>query len=117
MKPEIERLFPRDLYGRIALALASLFFGPFCWLVAFGVLFGSRRGGLPNDVPGWLFLAVVEELFLSLALFFACGLVWALASPRWLERLLDAVAWKLVIALGLFLVPFCILAAWALIVG
>lgn len=43
----MEQLFPRDLYGRIALALASLFFGPICWVMAFAILFGSRPGGVP----------------------------------------------------------------------
>jgi hypothetical protein len=109
----MDQLFPRDTYGRIALALASLSFGPVCWVLAIALVFGSRPGG----VLEWLFLAVVEELFVALALFFACGLVWALATPRWLERLLGVVAKKLALALGLFALPLCMLGAWAVIVG
>jgi hypothetical protein len=109
----MDQLFPRDLYGRIALALASLFFGPICGIMAFALLFGAR----PQGVLVGLFLAVIEELFVALSLFFACGLVWALATPRWLEKLLKPVCTKLVFALGLVIVPLCILAAWALVVG
>ena len=113
MERRLDQLFPRDPYGRIALALASLSFGPVCWVMALALLFGSR----PNDVLEWLFLAVVEELFVALALFFACGLVWALATPRWLETLLEVVAKKVAIALGFFALPLSILAVWALVVG
>jgi hypothetical protein len=83
----LDPLFPRDLYGRMALALASAFFGPICGVMAFASLFGAR----PRPWQGvleWLFLAIAEELFLALFLFFACGLIWALATPRWMERLL-----------------------------
>lgn len=109
----MDQLFPRDLYGRIALALASLFFGPICWIMAIALLFGPR----PGDVLDWLFLAVVEELVVALSLFFACALVWALATPRWLKRLLEIVAKKLAVALGLFAMPLLIVGVWAVIVG
>jgi hypothetical protein len=110
----LDPLFPRDLYGRIALALASAFFGPICGIIAFAPMFGARpRQGVLEG----MFLAIVEELFLALFLFFACGLVWALATPRRMERVLEAVTRKLMLALGLFLVPFGILAAWALFVA
>jgi hypothetical protein len=109
----IDQLFPRDLYGRVALALASLSFGPICWVMAIALLLGSR----PDGALEWLFLTVVEELFVALALFFAAGLVWSFAMPRWLEGLLQAIARKLAVAIGLFGVPLCILAACALVVG
>jgi hypothetical protein len=110
---KLDQLFPRDLYGHIALALASLCFGPVCWAMAIALLFGSRPGGVPDR----LFLTVVEELVVALSLFFACGLVWALATPRRLERLFGAVAKNLAVALGLLALPLGILGAWALIVG
>jgi hypothetical protein len=81
--------------------------------MAVALLFGAR----PADALEMLFLAFAEELFVALALFFACGLVWALAAPRWLEGLLEGVTRKLALALGLFMVPFTILAVWALVVG
>jgi hypothetical protein len=109
----IDQLFPRDRYGRIALALASLSFGPICWVMAIALLLGSR----PDGALEWLFLAVVEELFVALALFFAAGFVWSLATPCWLEGLLQAIAKKVAVALGLFVVPLWILAAWAVVVG
>lgn len=109
MDSKIELLFPRDVYGRIALAIASLSFGPVCWLMAIDLLFGS----LPDGPLEWLFLAAVEQVIVTLGLYFACGLVWALAKPRWLERLLERVTKKVtVVALGLlcvlFLAPFAI---------
>jgi hypothetical protein len=109
----VDQLFPRDTYGRIALALASLSFGPVFWVLAIALVFGSRPGGVLDS----LFLAVVEELFVALALFFACGLVSASATPRRLERLLGAVSQKLAIALALFTLPLCILGVWTVIVG
>jgi hypothetical protein len=109
----MDQLFPRDTYGRIALALASLFFGPVCWVLALALVFGSRPGG----VLEWLFLAIAEELLLALSLFFACALIWTLATPGWLERLLGAVAKKVAVALGLFALPLSILGVWAVIVG
>jgi hypothetical protein len=108
-----DRLFPRDFYGRIALALGSLTLGPVCWFLAIVLLLGGK----PDGILGWLVLAVVEELFLALALFFTCGLIWSLATPQWLEPLLAGVAGRLGIALGLFAIPLCILAAVALAGG
>jgi hypothetical protein len=109
----MDELFARDPYGRIALALASLTFGPVSWVLTIALVFGSRPGG----VLECLFLAFVEELLVSLSLFFACGLIWALATPRWLETLLGVVGKKVAIALGLFALPLCILGVWAVIVG
>jgi hypothetical protein len=113
MDPRLERLFPSDPYGRIALGLASLTFGPVCWVMALALLLGHW----PGDVGAWLLLAFAEQLFAALSLFFACGLIWALATPRWLEGLLLVVAQKVAVALGLFALPLCALAAWALTVG
>jgi hypothetical protein len=65
----------------------------------------------------WLVQKVAGQLFLAMALFFLCGLIWAVAVPRWLEAFLASVSQRLVLALGVFFVPFAILAIWALIVG
>jgi hypothetical protein len=71
----------------------------------------------PGGVLHCLILVVVEEFFLSLALFFTCGLIWSLAMPAWLERLLEKVAKRLAIALAIFAVSLSILAGWALAFG
>jgi len=105
------RLFPRDLYGRIALALASLFFGPISAVSLYALVFLNRP---PQKLLDSLFWIICQELFLALSLFFACGLIWALATPRWLERSLHAVTQKLALALLLFMIPFGLLAFWAM---
>jgi hypothetical protein len=117
MDERLEPLFPRDIYGRMALTLASLTFGPIFWLLAVVVVFGARPGPQVVGWPEWCFLAVVGELSVALALFFACGLVWAIATPRWLEQVLDVVVTKLMMALGLFVLPFLGLCVWAVILG
>lgn len=115
----VEKLFPSDVYGRIALALASLFFGTPCWLVAFGILFAHLTGRRPaaRGVEQWLVVLIVEELSLSFGLFFACGLLWALAKPHWLRRHLPTVATKLALAMALSMALLGFLVAWVLYVG
>jgi hypothetical protein len=104
-------LFPRDLFGRIGLALASLFFAPLGILGAY--LFIVQ--GHPKGIVAKLTNIVVGELFLTMAFYFICGLVWALATPQWLERILPAVTQKFLLAMIVFIVPFSLLAIWVLI--
>ncbi|MHC5542645.1 hypothetical protein ACYOEI_30840 [Singulisphaera rosea] len=65
----------------------------------------------------WFVILIVEELSFSLGLFFACGLIWALAKWRWLRRHLPAVATKLAFALALTMPLFGLYAAWILWIG
>jgi len=109
MESRLDRLFPRDLYGRLALGIASLFFVPVATFLAFAMLFWAR----PQGVLGWLIVGTAAELFMALALFFTCGLIWAMATPRWLERFLDSVTEKLAISLLLFILPLASVAVWA----
>jgi hypothetical protein len=113
MPIDVEKVFPRDVYGRIALALASVILGPVFGFLAVVCLFAEAR---PN-VLGRLFLLIFEELFIALSIFFACGLIWAMATPRWMECVLTAIVGKLAIALGLFAIPAGLFAAWVLLVG
>ena len=113
MDRNISSLFPRDLYGRLSLGIASLFFGPLGAVGAFTFLVRAR----PKGITERLAFIVVGELFVAMALFFGCGLLWALATPQWLERLLAPVAKRLAIALALFSIPFGIMALWALVMG
>jgi hypothetical protein len=113
MDPDTSRLFPRDLYGRIALAIASLFFLPLGLIGAYTCMFRAQ----PKGVIERLTCFVVGELFVALVLFFGCGLIWALMTPRWLEHLLGCIAKRLIIALVLFMLPFGIMALWALTMG
>jgi len=113
MDPRIGKLFPRDWYGRIALALASLCLGPASWFMVVACLPGAGPVGVMRRV----ILAIVEELFLALALFFTFGLVWALATPHWMESFLYGVSKKLNIALALFAISLLALAAWTWFAG
>ena len=93
----IENLFPRDGYGRIALGLSSITLGPFSvglfWLAAYGEFFGGHHGWLAR-----LTLFALGEMGFALTLFFTCGLIWAIATPRWLERARHVAIIKLWIA-------------------
>jgi hypothetical protein len=107
----MDRLFPRDLYGRLALGLASLVLFP---VGAFGA--GALMlGRAPGNVQEWLIFAIAEELFVAWTVFFGCGLIWAVATPRWLENCLESVAKRLSMALALVMVPFGLLVLWTLI--
>jgi len=110
MNPNISPLFPRDLFGRLALGIASLFFVTLGTMGAYTFLVRAR----PNGIVEKLTFILVGELFVAMALFFGCGLVWAVATPRWLESLLAPVAKRLMIALAVFVIPFGIVALWAL---
>jgi hypothetical protein len=101
----MSRLFPRDLYGRLALGIASLLLCPLGTLGAVSCFFGAGPRGLDH----WLVRAMAGELCVAFALFFGSGLVWAVATPNWLENLLEPVAKKMAIALFLFWLSF---VAW-----
>src|SRR5689334_8277403 len=102
MNEQTSKLFPRDLYGRIALGIASLVLAPVGAAMFVALLTRPR----PRGVTEWLVVAVASELSLALAIFFVCGLVWAVATPKWLEASLERVARRLTVALFLFMVPF-----------
>jgi len=106
-----DRVFPRDICGRLALGIASAFLAPIFGFVLFAI---ALNPDLRRTFEGWLWMAIIEEMVLALFLFFSCGLIWALAMPRWLERCLDSAMRKLTIALMLFWIPYSIVALWSL---
>jgi uncharacterized membrane protein len=57
------------------------------------------------------------DLFIAMALFFATALIWAAATPRWLERLQSAASKRLVFALFAFILAASAIAAWTLLVS
>jgi hypothetical protein len=105
-----DSLFPRDLYGRLALGIASVFFFPLSCFIVVAIL--TRPP--PQSLAEWLALAIVGQVFFAMALFFGGGLIWALATPRWLEGFLELAASRLLLALLLFMLPFGCLAIWSL---
>jgi hypothetical protein len=102
--------FPRDAFGRVVIALASAFFGILFWSLAVAVIYGAK----PDGALELMFFVAAEELFFVLALLCTCGLIWALATPRWMERALDAIVRKLLLALALFAIPLFALGIWTL---
>src|SRR4051812_9091536 len=79
---DLSKLLPRDCLGRIALIISGVFFAPLMLGAALMVL---------DSIPGkkvWetICLAAAADVLLGLALFFLCGLVWAIFTPRWIER-------------------------------
>jgi len=113
MKRGVDRLFPRSAFGRIVLGLASFFCAPFFCLTAIKFIVVRKW---PDDWLGWLYYLLVEELLLALATYFTCGLIWAVAMPRWLEKLKEASAKRLGFAIRLYLWGFCVLAGVVVIV-
>lgn len=108
-----EKLFPRDRLGRVALALVSVVLGPVCGAMAIALVFGERP--IPSAL-GWLLWAILEEIALALALYFACALIWAIATPRWLERRLPGVARTVAIVMALAAAALLSLMIWAFFV-
>jgi len=111
VRRNLDRLFPRDLYGRIALALASLTLGPLFGFFSVAMLF---RPKIQRPALEEWFIVSLEAFCLALAVFFACGFVWAVATPRRLERILEHVVAHLGITMCLFWIPFAIAAMWAM---
>ncbi len=76
-------IFPRDGLGRVALFIASAFWGPVFGFVAYAFLLVAS----PCSAEGWLITTIVGKLGLAGMLFFIAGLVWSLFMPDWLESL------------------------------
>jgi hypothetical protein len=106
-------LFPHDILGRLALLLSSILFVPIGGMGAYMFLVKAR----PQGWAEWLMIRAAGNLLLALALFFTCGFIWAMTTPRWLENLLQPVARRLVLALAAFAIPFGVMTFWALLNG
>jgi hypothetical protein len=111
MNMDNSRLFPRDLYGRIALFISSLFFVPIGFLGAYMFLVKAR----PRGIIERLLLSAAGNFLMALSLFFLCGFIWAVATPKWLENLLGTATRRLAFAMVVFVVPFAVLVGWALL--
>ena len=107
-------LLPRTIGGRMAVGVASLLpllFGSLgCWLCIIDPPGAAGQNG--NDVGDIVSHAIVFELSALVALTAAAGLLWAIAAPKWLERILEALARK-----TWFLLMFLAVAGILLILG
>src|SRR3954470_963180 len=111
MRGDMSKLFPRDWRGRVALAISSLFFLPVSVMGAYMFFVHAR----PKRLLDQFIVVVTADLFFAMALFFATALIWAAATPRWLERLQAGVSKRLVIALFSLVLTASAIAAWTLI--
>ena len=101
---------PWSISERLALGLASLFFGiPFGFAALVVLLTPMPPLGLMFT---WV-LIVTQELLLATTLVAVLGFVWAVATPLWVEELI-LYAWKkLFIAILLSFVPLVVLGVHA----
>jgi hypothetical protein len=85
-----EKLFPSDPSGRLVLGLVSLVLCP-----VFGVVATKAILAKPQDHLAICMVLIGGEIAGLLSLFFATGLIWALAKPRWLEGFLNWLTLKI----------------------
>jgi hypothetical protein len=104
-------IFPRDGLGRVALFIASAFWGPVFGFVAYAFLLVAS----PRSAEGWLVTTIVGKLGLAGMLFFIAGLVWSLFMPHWLESLVVRFTRRFILWLGLFVLLSLPYALWACI--
>src|SRR5262245_53697519 len=57
----------------------------------------------PQSIADAITSAFFAEFMLAMFFFSCLSLVWAIATPRWTERLWDRVTWKAILLLLLFL--------------
>jgi hypothetical protein len=102
-------IFPRDGLGRVALFVASAFWGPVFGFVAYAFLLVAS----PCSAEGWLITTIVGKLGLAGMLFFSAGFVWSLFMPGWLESLVVRFTRTFILWLGLFVLVSLPYALWA----
>jgi|GEM_PF-474085 len=107
----IEKLFPRDVYGRIALDISAMVMLPFSCLL----MFSQSPKRIPADLREWIARVLVLEVGPALFLFFGCALIWAVATPRWLEHFLERLKRRLVKALLFLMLQLCFDVVWLLV--
>lgn len=111
MNENLDKIFPRDFYGRVSLGLTGVVISPCAGFMSLVLL----QRETPREWEPWFYMLVAQEFFLALFLYFSCSLIWALATPAWMEKILLAVHKRMGIALALFALPLCIGFLWHLI--
>jgi hypothetical protein len=104
------RKLPRDPGERFSLGVVSLIMAGFAGFIIFVLLI--------TEFPpfGWLvsiMLFVTHELMFGILVFFGLLLIWAVATPRWVERVFDMAWKKLWILIALAILPLIALAVLA----
>ena len=106
-KMDLNRLFPRNRYGRIALTLSGTFF---LAVSIFPLILFLFHAPVPQGAFAWLFRILLTEFFTALLLFSLASLIWAAATPQWLESMLQKIASKIAVAIGLLALSGAVVA-------
>jgi presenilin-like A22 family membrane protease len=102
---------PRDIENRIRIGLVSLMLGGMLGFCEFALLV------TPLPKFQWLFgmiLAVTHEFLIASTIFFSLLLVWAIATPPWVERLFVHARKHFYISVAVACIPLGILMVLAL---
>jgi hypothetical protein len=97
---------PRSLVGRVVLLALSACAIPFAGGALYGLAIG--RGPAGGGVGVVLTRLAVGEFFAALFATGSVGIIWAVATPRWLP----VVAWRV---MGWMVI--CLLILWVLVLG
>jgi hypothetical protein len=114
MRYDINKFYPRDVYGRIALGIASAVLGT----IGGAGLYWYWTHLVPliqADVAVLLIRGLLTEFVLASTLFGACGLLWAVATPHWFEPILGLVTRKFLFVTGIVCLLCCALMIWLMI--
>lgn len=95
-------VLPQSVLGRIALGLLSAIFIPLSVLLLHGLAVAPAAANWGMELVHIL----MWELFAGLLAGSICGLIWAVAMPRWIQRLADQLSRRLTL---LLLFPFAII--------
>lgn len=94
------KFLPRTFLGRFQLACLSLIFLPFSAWFLYVVAFAPRP---PGNLAEWIARFVFGEFFGVLFVVSVLGLIWAVATPPWLETILERASAKLLLVLMVIL--------------
>jgi hypothetical protein len=111
MTEDSESQSPPPAPSRLMLGLAAVLFVPLCAGGLWGMLFNVPAGGNAFEAIAKF---VIEELLAFALFFFLGGLIWALFKPRWMVRMLDQLAKKVLLLLLAIVVPTFGMIVWNL---
>ena len=113
MARDVSKLLPKDIPGRIALVLCAIFMAPICGFFGYILLTSHHRRNLGESIC----LVAAGEILIGLSLFFLCGLVWAICTPKWVEWLTEHIFTHIALAFLVALVPLVGAMIWRVVKG
>ncbi len=99
-----ENGLPNSIAGRIVLGLLCILFLPFSVIFLFALFIGGVGANWGDLLVRFLF----GEFLLALFMVSGCGVIWAIAMPKWIITIMHH--WSGRLALLLF-IPFLLMAA------